>query len=121
LTIQRNRYPNKTPEKPNMTRMKIPSTVAAFVKAMNDRDSSAVVACFANGAVVYDEGQEMRGLVLIKEWSERGFEKYRCTIDPTDLREADDKTVLTATIKGNFPGSPVSLDFNFALDGEKIV
>ena len=52
--------------------MKIPSIIAAFVKAQNDRDSSAVVACFADGAVVHDEGQERRGLVAIKEWSDKG-------------------------------------------------
>jgi hypothetical protein len=30
--------------------MKMPSMIAAFVKAKNDRDSNAVVGCFADNA-----------------------------------------------------------------------
>ena len=101
--------------------MKLPSAIEAFVKAKNDRDSSAVATCFADDAVVHDEGQEMRGLAAIKEWSDKGFQKYLYTIDPTGLTEEDHKTVLTATLTGNFPGSPVSLDFNFTIKGDKIV
>jgi hypothetical protein len=29
--------------------------------------------------------------------------------------------VLTATLTGTFPGSPLSLDFNFTMQGDKIV
>ena len=101
--------------------MKIHPTIATFVKAKNDRDTTAVVTCFADDAVVHDEGQEMRGLVAIKEWSEKSFRKYQYTIEPTNLREEGDKTVLTATLTGNFPGSPVSLDFNFTIRGDKII
>jgi hypothetical protein len=101
--------------------MKIPSIIAAFVKAQNDRDSSAVVACFTDEAVVHDEGQERRGLVAIKEWSDKGIQKFQYSVDPKDLTEENEKTVLTATVTGNFPGSPVSLDFKFVIDGDKIV
>jgi ketosteroid isomerase-like protein len=101
--------------------MKIPSIIAAFVKAQNDRDSSAVVACFTDEAVVHDEGQERRGLVAIKEWSDKSFQKFQYSLEPRDLTEEIEKTVLTATVTGNFPGSPVSLDFKFVLDGDKIV
>ena len=55
----------------------MPPTIAALVKAKNDRDTNAVVACFADDAVVHDEGQEMRGLAAIKEWSDKGFQRYR--------------------------------------------
>ena len=51
--------------------MKLPPLVKDFVKAKNSRDSSAVVACFAEDAVVQDEGREMRGLSAIKEWSDK--------------------------------------------------
>jgi hypothetical protein len=111
----------KNPEERSIRRMKIHPTIAAFVKAKNNRDTSAVVTCFADDAVVHDEGQEMRGLVAVKEWSEKSFRKYQYTIEPTDLTEEDDKTVLTATLTGNFPGSPLSLDFNFTIQGDKII
>jgi ketosteroid isomerase-like protein len=100
--------------------MKLPSLITDFVKAENSRDSSAVVACFAEDAVVQDEGCEMRGLLAIKEWSDKSFEKFQFDIAPTGLGETGDKTVLTATVTGNFPGSPVSLDFIFVIKGDKI-
>lgn len=101
--------------------MKIHPTITAFVKAKNDRNSSAVVTCFADDAVVHDEGQESRGLVAIKEWSDKSFRKYQFIIEPTDIAQEGDKTVLTATLTGTFPGSPLSLDFNFTMQGDKIV
>jgi ketosteroid isomerase-like protein len=100
--------------------MKLPSLITDFVKAENSRDSSAVVACFAEDAVVQDEGREMRGLLAIKEWSDKSFEKFQFDIAPTGLGETGDKTLLTATVTGNFPGSPVSLDFIFVIKGDKI-
>jgi ketosteroid isomerase-like protein len=100
--------------------MKLPSLITDFVKAKNSRDSSAVVACFAEDAVVQDEGREMRGLLAIKEWSDKSFERFQYDIAPTGIGETGDKTVLTATVTGNFPGSPVSLDFIFVIKGDRI-
>jgi ketosteroid isomerase-like protein len=100
--------------------MKTPSIIAAFVKAKNDRDTNAVVACFARDAVVHDEGKKMTGLTAITKWSDEGFKKYQYTIDPTDIAKGDKETILTATLTGNFPGSPVSLDFRFTIKNDKI-
>jgi SnoaL-like domain len=101
--------------------MKLPPLAADFVKAKNSRDISAVVACFAEDAMVQDEGHEMRGLPAIKEWSDKSFEKYQYDIAPTGIAETGENTVLTTTLTGNFPGSPVSLDFNFVIKGDRIV
>jgi ketosteroid isomerase-like protein len=103
-----------------MKQMKLPPLVTDFVKAKNGRDSNAVVTCFAEDATVQDEGHEMRGLAAIKEWSDQSFGKYHYDIAPTGIAETGENTVLTATLTGNFPGSPVSLDFVFTIDGEKI-
>jgi hypothetical protein len=100
--------------------MKTPSIIAAFVKAKNDRDTNAVLACFDDDAVVHDEGKKMTGLPAITKWSDEGFKKYQYTIDPTGIAKGDKKTILTATLTGNFPGSPVSLDFCFTIKKDKI-
>lgn len=100
--------------------MKTPSIIAAFVKAQNDRDTNSVVACFADDAVVHDEGKKMTGLTAITKWSDEGFKKYQCTIDPTGIAKGGKDTLLTATLTGNFPGSPVSLDFRFTIKDDKI-
>lgn len=80
----------------------MPLIIAAFVKAKNDRDKNAVVACFADDAVVQDEGQEMHGLTAIKEWSHKSFQKYQFTIDPTGIVEGDKEIILTATLTATF-------------------
>ena len=100
--------------------MKTPPIIAAFVKAKNHRDTNAVVACFADDAVVHDEGKKMTGLTAITKWSDKGFKKYKYTIDPTGIAKGDKDTVLAATLTGNFPGSPVSLDFHFTIKDKKI-
>jgi ketosteroid isomerase-like protein len=101
--------------------MKIPSIIGAFVKASNDHDSNAVVALFSDHAVVHDEGKEMRGLTAIKEWSDQTSQKYQFRIEPTAIVEGGQEIILTATLTGDFPGSPISLDFEFTVKNSQIV
>jgi hypothetical protein len=101
--------------------MKLPSLITEFVNASNNRDSNAVIGCFAEDAIVHDEGQEMRGLSAIKEWSDKGFEKYHYVIEPVGIASNGESTVLTGAVFGSFPGSPVSLDFNFIIHQDRIV
>jgi ketosteroid isomerase-like protein len=69
--------------------MKLPPLVADFVKAKNSRDISAVVACFAEDAMVQDEGHEMCGLPAIKEWSDKSFENINTvSLPPGSLKPA---------------------------------
>src|SRR5258708_5108953 len=100
--------------------MKTPSIIAAFVKAKNDRDTDSVVPCCPHDAVVHDEGKKMTGLTAITKWSDEGLKKYQYTIDPTGIAKGDKEAILTATLTGNFPGSPVSLDFRFTIKNDKI-
>jgi hypothetical protein len=99
---------------------KLPSVIDAFVQAKNDFDSNAFAACFADHAVVQDEGQEMLGTAAIKKWIEASNAKYQDTLVATGLVERNDETVLTAQVSGSFEGSPVSLDFHFTIDNGKI-
>lgn len=98
----------------------LPPLIAAFVEAKNAYDSNAFAACFTEDAVVYDEGREMVGPAAIKEWNEASNRKYQDTLTVLALVEFSDETVLTAQVAGNFVGSPVSLDFHFAIRAGKI-
>ena len=100
--------------------MTLPPLLAAFIQAKNDRNTQAVVACFTEDALVHDEGKDRHGLAAIRQWSDEGFAKFQYTIEPTGLVETDGKSVLTANVAGNFPGSPVSLDFHFTVKDGKI-
>lgn len=100
--------------------IKLPPLIAAFIKAKNDNDNNAFVACFADNAVVHDEGQEIRGTAAIKKWIEASNEKYQDTLTATGLAERGNQIILTALVSGNFDGSPISLDFHFAVNDSKI-
>lgn len=48
------------------------------------------------------------------------WKKYQHTIEPLASAEKDGKTIITNRLTGNFPGSPIELEFVFTLDGDKI-
>lgn len=100
--------------------MKLPPLIAKFIQAKNAYDSANFVACFAEQAVVHDEGQEIRGAAAIKKWIEDSNKKYQDTLTATNLIEHNHETILTALVAGNFEGSPVSLDFHFTIKDDKI-
>jgi ketosteroid isomerase-like protein len=100
--------------------IKIPLLIDRFIQAKNAYDSKAFVACFAEQAVVLDEGKEIRGLSAIQNWIEASTAKYQDTLTVTKLVEHNHETVLTALVAGNFEGSPVLLDFHFVIKEDKI-
>lgn len=100
--------------------LKLPIPVAAYFAA--DRaDGEAVSRCFAENAVVKDEGQTYNGRAAIKKWKEEASAKYKYTCVPLACEDTDGKIVVTCRLTGNFPGSPVDLRFAFELADEQIV
>ena len=96
----------------------LPKPIALYVSAEN---SSNNVECFADDAVVRDESETHKGLAAIKEWKAETKRKYQHTVDPLRIAERDGKFILTNRLSGNFPGSPIELDFVFTLASGKIV
>lgn len=97
----------------------LPKPIANYFKA--DRgDGEAIVACFSENAVVKDEGQTYTGLDAIKQWKMSSSTKYTYTVEPQALNESEERTIVTGLVAGNFPGSPVNLQYAFKLDGDKI-
>ena len=76
--------------------------------------------CFAKDAVVRDEGKTIKGLAAIKQWKAETKKKYQHTIEPLAVVQKDGKTIVTNRLSGNFPGSPIELEFVFTLDGNEI-
>lgn len=100
--------------------IKLPQLIATFVQAKNAHNSNAVIACFADNAIVHDEGQEICGTAAIKKWIDASIEKYQDTLDATNLVVQEKETVLTAQVSGTFDGSPIPLDFHFTINDGKI-
>jgi hypothetical protein len=97
-----------------------PHPIAAYFVAANAHDSDATVACFTDGAIVHDEGREMRGYAAIRAWKEQTDAKYRPLFHVTDAAHVDGRTIVTVEVAGDFPGSPIALPFAFTLAAEKI-
>ena len=99
---------------------KLPTPIAIYIAAENRGDTEALAQCFAEHAVVRDEGKTIEGLVAIKQWKAETRKKYEHTIEPLAVAQEDGKTIVTNRLTGNFPGSPIELEFVFTLDGNKI-
>jgi len=98
----------------------LPTPIATYIAAGNRGDAEALVQCFAGGAIVRDEGGTIEGLAAIKKWMVETKQKYQHTIEPLASTQKDGKTIVTNRLTGSFPGSPIELEFVFALDRDKI-
>ena len=98
----------------------LPKPIALYVAAENSGDANLLDQCFAENAVVKDEGQTIEGLAAIKMWKAETKKKYQHTIEPLACTQKDGKTVVTNRLTGNFPGSPIELEFVFTLHRDKI-
>jgi ketosteroid isomerase-like protein len=99
---------------------KLPTTIADYIAAENSGDVEALAQCFAEEAVVRDENQTIEGLAAIKQWKAETQKKYQHTMEPLTSVQKDGRIIVTNRLTGNFPGSPIELEFVFTLDGEKI-
>jgi hypothetical protein len=100
--------------------MELPTAISAYIAAENRGDEESVAACFAEHAVVRDEGCTIEGLAAIRRWKAQTTKKYRHVIEPLGFVQQADEAIVTNRLTGNFPGSPIELQFIFKLDGDKI-
>jgi SnoaL-like domain len=99
----------------------LPTLIDAYFASENAHEAEGADRYFAVDAVVRDEGRTIEGIAAIKAWRIETARKYHHTVEPLGVVERDGKTVVTARLSGNFPGSPVNLDHIFELGGDKIV
>jgi ketosteroid isomerase-like protein len=98
----------------------LPAPIAIYVASENNGDTEALAKCFTENAIVRDENQTIEGLDAIKEWKAATKKKYQHTIEPLSSTSEDGRIIVTNRLTGNFPGSPIELEFVFTLDGDKI-
>jgi len=98
----------------------LPAPLADYFAAVNDERHEDAVACFRPDATVQDEGNDYRGHDEILGWLEETCRKYSSRIEPRGVVDLGGKVIVTAGVRGNFPGSPVELDFSFGISREKI-
>ena len=98
----------------------LPKPIEIYFASDQAQDAEALAACMAADATVLDEGGSFESLAAIKAWRIEAKKKYEYTVEPIESVERAGKTVVTSKVSGNFPGSPVNLQFIFGLNGDKI-
>jgi ketosteroid isomerase-like protein len=98
----------------------LPELLTDYFAAENRGDTERLGACFADHAVVRDEGRSIEGVAAIKQWMRDAKKKYQHTVEPIEVVKRDGTTVVTAKVSGNFPNSPVTLDHIFGIEGDRI-
>lgn len=103
----------------------VPAAVAAYVAATNAFDAQALVACFAQGALVNDQLRDYWGLDAIQAWAEREIVADKVTMKVVKVVDHFGDAIVTAHVDGNYdktglPG-PLALAFHFTVRADKIV
>jgi len=98
----------------------LPPIIQKYIDASNVHDVKSILPCFNDDAIVRDENETHRGKVDIERWLVTTIEKYKFQFKPLSSQEHPNETVVSVQVSGTFPGSPVSLDYHFAIAGDKI-
>src|SRR5580765_1410153 len=103
----------------------VPSIISDYLVASDRGDLDALVACFTEDAVVFDEDREWRGRAGIRQWRENVATAYEYTVEVRDaaalgLVEGVQRHDVYTHLEGNFPGGTVDLTNRFALRDERI-
>jgi hypothetical protein len=97
----------------------LPPPIAAYFAA-DASDATVVARCFNENAIVIDERREHRGKASIARWRAEALAKYHYTSEPLAVDVAGPDATVTARVTGDFPGSPVTLQYRFRLEGATI-
>ena len=103
----------------------LPAPVAAYIEATNAFDLAALLATFADDALVNDQLQDYWGKGAIAEWAARDIIGARLTMYVVDVLEHHGHVVVTAHVDGAYDKRglpcPLVLTFHFAPRGDQIV
>jgi len=98
--------------------MNLPKVVAKLTEAQNNFDSAEYANCFNETAVVFDEGKTHNGRKEIESWIDKANKEYHATMKP--LEYAAKEAILKVEVSGNFPGSPIVLNYHLQITDELI-
>jgi hypothetical protein len=99
---------------------KLPSVLAEYFAATNAHDVGAMIAAFTEDATVHDEGRDHVGVSAIRTWMTETIEKYDYKVEPIESSRNGSSAVVLVSLRGKFPGSPITLQYAFTLSGERV-
>ncbi|HMI23627.1 MAG TPA: nuclear transport factor 2 family protein [Streptosporangiaceae bacterium] len=80
----------------------LPPVVAGHIDAVNAHDEDAIVATFADGALVNDAHREFWGSEAIRRWVAREMTGDQVTIDVTEVIDHHGDTIVRGRYDGTF-------------------
>ncbi len=98
----------------------LPAAVSRYLEAANRFDALVAADCFTANAAVHDESQDRVGRDAIHAWVEETSRKYRPVFTVMHAAVHGDDVSLSVAVSGQFPGSPVTLDYRLCLRDGKI-
>ena len=99
---------------------KLPRVLADYFDATNAHDVGAMIATFTEDAIVHDEGRDHVGVSAIRAWMKETIEKYDYKVEPIESSRNGSSAVVLVSLRGQFPGSPITLQYAFTLSGERV-
>ena len=103
----------------------LPPVVAGHIDAVNAHDEDAIVATFADGALVNDAHREFWGSEAIRRWVAREMTGDQVTIDVTEVIDHHGDTIVRGRYDGTFDKTNLPeeliLTNYFTVRGDKIV
>lgn len=103
----------------------LPEVITRFIKAINEHDNNAFIACFATDALCNDFQRNFFGIEAIKQWSDKEIIGDKITFTTDDVIEHYGEYLITSLTDGNYDKSkspdPTYLDYFFTLRENKIV
>lgn len=98
----------------------LPESVAEYFATSNRFDADSAAACFTPDATVHDEGKTHVGIAQIRHWIASASEAYQPQATVLRARHEGDQLAVSVQVTGQFPQSPIELDFDFTLRAGKI-
>jgi predicted transcriptional regulator len=86
----------------NISTVKLDGVVAEYVAAVNAFDEDAVVATFAEDALVNDVRREFWGKDAIRRWVREEIVGDRVTVEPVDVIDHHGLTILRGRYDGEY-------------------
>jgi ketosteroid isomerase-like protein len=99
----------------------LPAAVTLYLEAANRFDATAAADCFASDAAVRDENHDYVGRDAIRAWLAETSRRYRPAFTIMRASVHGDDASLAVAVSGEFPGSPVTLDYTLQLRDGKIL
>ncbi len=98
----------------------LPEAIMRYLEAANRSDAIAAAECFTADAAVHDENRDYLGRDAIRDWVKETSRKYRPAFTVMRASANGGEVSLSVSVSGQFPGSPVTLDYQIQLRDGKI-